>query len=163
MNTKDDYKEECKMTDNEAEKSLDRLRVSWQRTRIGRRPPPEDLTVQIIIDLLIGGKDIQKEMEDRAERRLKDELALKLYEIMEKGPLAVFVQPVIKPKVFRDVAQKAIRQTAYFRELTPCEICGNFIPDGFNGGFCIKMQEYVHVNDGCTLGPKMTQDKGGTE
>ena len=151
------------MTENEAEKSLDLLRDSWQRTRIGRRPPPEDLTEQVIINPWIGGEDIQKEMEDYAERCLKDKLALKLYKIMEKGPLAVFVQPVIESKVFQETMQKAIRQTVYFRELTPCEICENFIPNGFNGGFCIKMQEYVHINDGCTLGPKMTRDKGGTE
>ena len=145
------------MTENEAEKSLDLLRDSWQRTRIGRRPAPEGLTKQVIINSWIGGEDLQKGMEDHAEKCLKDELALKLYEIMEKGPLAVFVQPVIKSKVFQDTMQKAIRQTVYFRELTLCETCENFIPNGFNGGFCIKMQEYVHINDGCTLGPKMTR------
>lgn len=153
------------MNKDEAKRPVDLPISTWYSpiNKIGRREPPESLTQQVIINPWPCSADLQKETEDYAKRCLKDELALKLYEIMEKGPLAVFVQPVIKSKIFQDTMQKAIRQTVYFRELTLCETCENFIPDGFNGGFCIKMQEYVHINDGCTLGPKMRKEGGGNE
>ena len=117
-----------------------------------KRSGVENLFNKIVVPIM-NNPEQQKECDDSAEMYLSHEMAIKLYQHLIKEPLAVRVMPIIKSNVTTgyNEGEREIRANVQFRKFTFCGDCPNFSQEGFNGGFCTKMREIVHITDGCTI------------
>ena len=124
------------------------------------REPAEHLQAAIVVPSYLTEEE-KEQFEEFAENDFLDHFSKAIYERLKKEPLAIRVLPIVKNKVsyglYED--QMELRACVQVRKFTFCEKCPAFMQDGFNGGFCTKMHEVVHITDGCTLAPFEEEDQ----
>ena len=117
-----------------------------------KRSGIENLFNKVVVPIISDEKE-QADCDSHAINVLEQEIATELYKHLKEGPLAVRIMPIVKSNVsygFNE-GEREIRASVQFRKFTFCENCSFFSQDGFNGGYCMKMHDVVHITDGCTV------------
>lgn len=102
-------------------------------------------------------KKMQQEAEDYGEKTICEELSLSLLNEMKKNDIAVHLVPLVRSEVSCgfDHQDVELRGEIRFRPFKFCKDCSCMSQTEFNGGFCTRMNDIVHITDGCTSSPDL--------
>lgn len=100
---------------------------------------------------------MQQEAEDYGRKIIFEELSLGLLKEMEKSDIAVQLVPLVKSEVSYgfDHQEVELRGEIRFRPFKFCKDCSCLSQTEFNGGYCTRMNDLVHITDGCTSSPDL--------
>lgn len=102
-------------------------------------------------------KKMQQEVEDYGKKTICEELSLSLLNEMKKNDIAVHLVPLVRSEVSYgfDHQDVELRGEIRFRPFKFCKDCSCMSQTEFNGGFCTRMNDLVHITDGCTSSPDL--------
>ena len=95
------------------------------------------------------------------EERLQEQLGKRIADIMQTGD---YVFSKFKVMTYGETEgdpngfhchNTVYQAESFYRPFTFCENCQLFIREEANGGICPRMNEIVHITDGCTFGIDM--------
>ena len=104
--------------------------------------------------------DLDEAYKDYAKDILLKELSQAIFEEIEKGDIAVHLMPIIESEVSYgyDSQDTELRGEICFRPFKFCKDCSCLSQDSFNGGYCTRMNDMVHITDGCTSSPDLKEE-----
>ena len=101
--------------------------------------------------------EMQQEAEDYAKQMMQKDLVISLLDELKKDNLAVCLVPIVRSEVSYGIDSQDIelRGEIRFRPFKFCKDCSCLSQTEFNGGFCTRMNDLVHITDGCTSSPDL--------